>query len=96
VEGCRAHRLIAAAEEAARVGAFTKAITLFKSAVRLDPHRPGTHLDLADLFFALAMEREARRWAMEALTRAVASCDQKTGAAALAFLVALDQPCDPH
>lgn len=95
VETTRARRLIEAAEAAAGEGAFTKAITLFKTAVRLDPHHPSAYLHLADLYLALAMEREAERAAREALMRAVASGDRANGAAALAFLVALTHPCDP-
>jgi thioredoxin-like negative regulator of GroEL len=88
--------LIQAAERAAQDGAFTKAISLFKSAVRLDPHHPAAYLHLADLYLALTMEREAQRSAKEALTRAVAAGDWRTGAAAFSFLVALQAPADPQ
>jgi tetratricopeptide (TPR) repeat protein len=92
----RAIRLIEAAQSAAQEGSFTKAISLFKSAVRLDPHLPSAYLQLANLYLALTMEREAQRAAKEALTRAVAAGDRQTGAAALAFLVALTTPADPQ
>ncbi len=92
----RARRLIAAAEEAAQGGSFTRAVTLFKTAVRLDPHLPTAYLHLADLYLALAMEREAERAARECLTRAVAAGDLGTGSAALAFLSALARPADPN
>jgi cytochrome c-type biogenesis protein CcmH/NrfG len=95
VPTARAQRLIDAAEAAAQDGAFSKAIGLFKTAVRLDPHRPKTYLHLAELYLALAMEREAERAAKEALTRAVAAGDKATGAASLAFLRMLAEPADP-
>ncbi len=92
----RARRLIEAAERAADGGSFTRAVSLFKTAVRLDPHLPTAYLHLADLYLALAMEREAERAARECLTRAVAAGDLRTGSAALAFLTSLAHPCDPH
>ncbi len=96
VPATRARRLIAAAEEAAQDGAFTRALSLFKTAVRLEPHHPAPYLHLADLYLALAMDSEALRSAKEALTRAVASGNRDVGAAALAFLVTLSRPSDPH
>ena len=85
-----------AAEEAAQLGFFTKAITLFKTAARLDPSHTAAHLYLAELYRALEMEREASSAAREALRRAVARRDLPAGAAALAFLVALSRPGDPQ
>lgn len=92
----RARRLIEAAEDAARAGSFTKAISLFKTAMRLDPHHPAAHLDLCALYLALEMDAEAERAAREALTRAVAAGDRANGVAALSFLLAMKLPADPH
>jgi tetratricopeptide (TPR) repeat protein len=92
----RARRLIVAAEEAAQLGFFTKAITLFKTAARLDPRHTGAQLHLAELYRALEMEREASSAAREALRRAVACGDRPAGAAALAFLVALSRSGHPQ
>ncbi len=92
----RARRLIDAAEEAVECGRFPRAISLFKAAVRLNPHLPPVYLLLANLHQAIALDREAARWAREALTRAVAAGDTDTGSAAFTFLVALALPADPH
>ncbi len=87
----RARRLMLAAEEAAQLGFFTKAITLFKTAARIDPSHTGAQLQLAELYRALEMEREAASAAREALRRAVAAGDRSAGTAALAFVVALSR-----
>lgn len=92
----RARRLIDAAEEAIEAGLFPRAISLFKTAVRIDPHIPAVYLRLANLYLAMTLDREAGRWAREALTRAVAAGDVSTGTAAFSFLVALALPADPH
>ncbi len=92
----RARRLIDEAEKAIASGLFPRAISLFKTAVRLDPHLPPVYLHLANLYLAMALDREAGRWAREALTRAVAAGDVNTGSAAFSFLVALALPADPH
>ncbi len=96
VPATRARRLIAAAEEAAQQGAFTKAVSLFKTAMRLEPNHPAAYLYLADLYLALAMEAEAGRAAKEALTRAVDTGHRDVGAAALSFIVSLTRPADPN
>lgn len=75
---------------------MSRAVSLFKTAVRLDPHFPLAYLQLADLYLALALEREAERAARECLTRSVAAGDQGCAAAALGFLSSLRRPCDPH
>jgi cytochrome c-type biogenesis protein CcmH/NrfG len=92
----KARRLLEAAEEATDRGAFARAVSLFRSAVRLDPHLPSVYLRLANLYLAMALDREAGRCAREALTRAVAAGDVSTGSAAFSFLVSMALPADPH